>query len=63
MVPGFGVTTMEASGPPVTVTVAVPVTLWHVTETVNVPPILNAVKSPVCVIVPPPDTDQLGVLV
>jgi hypothetical protein len=61
MVPGFGVTTMDASGPAVTVTVAVPVTLLQSTEIIDVPGVLGAVKSPVWVIVPPPETDQTGV--
>jgi hypothetical protein len=57
-VPGFGVTVIVASGPAVTMTVAKAVMPLHVTETVlvNVPATVPAVKSPVCVIVPPPAT-------
>jgi hypothetical protein len=61
IVPGFGVTTMDASGPAVLVTVTFVVTLLQVTETIDVPGVLGAVKSPVWVIVPPPETDQTGV--
>jgi hypothetical protein len=59
MVPGFGVTTMEASGPPITVTVAVAVMPLQVTVMVDVPGVEPAVNSPVLVIVPPPDTAQM----
>jgi hypothetical protein len=63
-VPGFGVTVIVATGPAVTITVAKAVMPLHVTETVllNVPGVVPAVKSPVCVIVPPPaTTDHVGV--
>jgi hypothetical protein len=57
-VPGFGVTVIVATGPAVTMTVAKAVMPLHVTETVlvNVPGAVPVVKSPVCVIVPPPAT-------
>jgi hypothetical protein len=57
---GFGVTVIVASGPAVTMTVAVAVTLLQVTDTVIVPAVVPAVNSPVLVIVPPPETDQIG---
>jgi hypothetical protein len=64
IVPGFGVTTIVASGPGVTMTVAVPVTPLHVTVTVfvKVPATVPAVKTPVEeLIVPPPlATDQVS---
>lgn len=59
---GFGVTVIVASGPAVTVTVAVAVTPLHVTDTVDVPGVEPAVNNPVLVIVPPPTTDQVGVV-
>jgi hypothetical protein len=64
IVAGFGVTVIVASGPAVTMTVANDVTPLHVTDTVlvNVPAVVPAVKSPACVIVPPPaTTDHVGV--
>jgi hypothetical protein len=64
MVPGFGVTVIVASGPAVTITVAVAETPLHVTTTVlvNVPAVVPAVNSPDGVIVPPPAAmDQIGV--
>jgi len=61
---GFGVTVIVASGPTVTMTVAVADIPLQVTTTVfvYVPGTVPAVKSPVWVIVPPPDaTDHVGV--
>src|ERR1035437_5132772 len=56
MIAGFGVMVMLASGPPVTVTVAVPesVPLVAVTELVNVPGVIPAVNIPPPSTVPPP---------
>jgi hypothetical protein len=66
MVPGFGVTTIEASGPAVTMAVAVPkiVPLVARTVLVNVPVTAPAVKRPdAALMVPPPAvTDQTGVI-
>jgi hypothetical protein len=65
IVAGFGVTVIEASGPAVTMTVAVTVMPLHVTVTVfvKVPAVVPAVNSPACVIVPPPATTaQVGVV-
>jgi hypothetical protein len=56
-----GVTAIDAAAPTVTVAVAVAVTPLHVTVIVDVPGVLPAVKSPACVIVPPPlATAQVG---
>ena len=44
-------------------TVAVAVTPVHVTDMVEVPAVGPAVNRPVLVIVPPPTTDQVGVVV
>jgi hypothetical protein len=61
IVPGFGVTTIDASGPATMVTVAVPTTPLHVTLTVNVPGVVPAVNRPVlALMVPPPETDQVS---
>jgi hypothetical protein len=63
---GFGVTVIVASGPAVTMTVAVAETPLQVTTTVlvYVPGTVPAVNSPVWVIVPPPAaTDHTGVFV
>lgn len=51
---GFGVTVMVASGPAVTVIVAVAVNPPHVTVTVLVPGVDGAVNNPVLLTVPPP---------
>jgi hypothetical protein len=59
IVPGLGVTTMETSGPPITVTVAVAVMPLQLTVMVDVPGVEPAVNSPVLVIVPPPVTAQI----
>jgi hypothetical protein len=59
MVPGFGVTTIDASAPAITVTVAVAVMPLQLTVIVDVPGVEPAVNSPVLVIVPPPDTAQM----
>src|ERR1700680_4928850 len=62
-VSGFGVTAMVATGPTVTVTVAVPAMLPLVAWTVlgNVPGAVPAVKSPPLVMAPPPATTaQVG---
>jgi hypothetical protein len=61
---GFGVTVMLASGPGVTVTVAVPVSpsLLACTVLMNVPLTVPAVKRPASSTEPPPATmDQVGV--
>ena len=61
---GFGVTTMVASGPTVTMTVAVPeiLSLLALTVLANVPGVVPAVNRPDALIVPPPaTTDQVGV--
>jgi hypothetical protein len=47
----------------VTVTLAVPFTDPELAVTVNGPPAVVALKSPVVLIVPPPDTDQPTVAV
>lgn len=64
-VAGFGVTVIDASGPTVTVTVAVPeiVPLVALTVLAKVPGVVPAVKRPVVLIAPPPaTTDQTGVI-
>ncbi len=53
-VTGFGVTVIVASGPTVTVIVAVAVKPPHVTVTVLVPGVVGAVNNPALLTVPPP---------